>query len=61
MAKKSKNMILADKMETDYPKVHLSEYAWIGEKIDGVIENDGSIDDLRDAVRNQVLGLPASK
>lgn len=61
MAKKSKNMVLADKMETDYPEVHLSEYAWIGEKIDGVIENDGSIDDLRDAVRNQVLGLPASK
>ena len=48
-------------MEQNYPKVHLSEYVWIGEKIDGTIENDGSIDDLRDAIRNQVLGLPASK
>jgi len=59
-AKKVKNMIVTDKMATEYPKVHSSEYAWIGEKVDGVIENDGDIDDLQNAVRSQVLGLPVS-
>jgi len=57
----TKNMILTDKMKEQHPDVHISEYAWVGEKVDGVIENDGTLEDLGNAVRSQVLGLPASK
>ena len=60
-SKNSKNLVMTDKMKDQYPEVHSSEYAWAGEKVDGVIENDGSIEDLQQAVRSQVLGLPASK
>ena len=60
-SKDKKNYVFVDKMTEKYPEVHISEYAWVGEKVDGVIENDGSIEDLQNAVRNQVLGLPVSK
>ena len=32
-------------------KVHVSEWAWIGEKIDHTIENDGSLEDLYTNIR----------
>ena len=54
-------MVWVDKMKDQHPDVHISEYAWVGEKVDDVIENDGNLDDLRNNVRSQVLGLPASK
>ena len=57
----TKNMVLTDKMKEQWPDVHQSEYAWVGEKVDDTIENDGTLDELHQAVRNQVLGLPASK
>jgi hypothetical protein len=34
--------------------IHASETAWVGGKIDVVIENDSSIDDLFKAIKNQV-------
>lgn len=34
----------------DYMGIHYSEWAWIGSKVDHVIENDGTIDDLRKKV-----------
>jgi hypothetical protein len=40
-------------MYKKYPDVHLSEWAWIGHSgIDLTIENKGSIDDLRNDVKN---------
>ena len=60
-AQTTKNMVWVDKMQEHHPDVHISEYAWVGEKVDGVVENDGSLEDLHNAVRSQVLGLPASK
>ncbi len=56
-----KNYVFVDKMKEKHPEVHISEYAWIGEKVDDVIENDTDLDSLHNAVRSQVLGLPASK
>ena len=33
-------------MAQKYPDVHFSEWAWVGQELDGVITNDGSLDDL---------------
>jgi hypothetical protein len=33
-------------MEQKYPEVHSSEWAWIGQKLDATITNDGSLEDL---------------
>jgi hypothetical protein len=35
------------KMQELYPDIHISEWAWIGKKVDYTIENDGTFDDLR--------------
>jgi len=40
--------------------IHASETAWVGGKIDVTIENSGSIDDLYEAIKNQVSDRPAS-
>jgi len=61
MSETTKNMVWVDKMREHHPDVHISEYAWVGEKVDDVIENDGDLEDLHNKVRNQVLGLPVSK
>lgn len=37
-------------METMYPEVHETEYAWIGTPFDATIENDGSVEELHAAV-----------
>jgi hypothetical protein len=47
--------ILIDNNETmkqKYPNVHVSEWAWIGQKIDYTIENNGSLIDLKRMVFN---------
>ena len=40
--------------------IHASETAWVGGKIDVTIENGGSIDDLYEAIKNQVSDRPVS-
>ena len=40
--------------------IHASETAWVGGDIDVVIENNGTIDDLYQAIRSQVEDHPAS-
>jgi len=35
------------KMSLMYPNVHVSEWAWIGQRFDHVLENDGTINDLK--------------
>ena len=38
----------------DY-NVHYSEWAWVGCKIDGVIKNDGTIEDLTNKLKSDIL------
>jgi len=38
----------------NYYKVHISEWAWAGQKFDYTIRNSGSIDELYEVVRNLV-------
>jgi hypothetical protein len=40
--------------------IHVSETGWVGGHTDAVIENNGSIDDLYESVRSQVIDLLAS-
>lgn len=40
--------------------IHSSETSWVGTDFDGVIENDRSIDDLYEQIKNQVLGHPGA-
>ena len=37
----------------EYYGAHKSEWAWIGQKMDTVIQNDGSLADLQQEIRNQ--------
>lgn len=39
-------------MSIYYPQVHFSEWAWIGQRFDYIIENDGTLDDLRIKLNN---------
>ena len=41
-------------MAQRYPAVHASEWAWIGQAFDGVLDNNGTIDDLYQQLRNLV-------
>jgi len=34
-------------MSIYYPSIHFSEWAWIGQRFDHVLENDGTINDLK--------------
>jgi hypothetical protein len=43
------------KMHLNQSNVHASEYSWVGNKgIDAEIDNNGTIDDLYNQLRNQV-------
>lgn len=42
------------KQKLENLKIHASETAWVGGKIDITISNDGTIDDLYEAIKNQV-------
>lgn len=37
-----------------YPRVHYSEWAWIGTKFDYTLDNNGSIDDLKKSVEHMM-------
>jgi len=40
--------------------IHASETAWVGTKFDAVLDNNGSIDDLFEAIKNQVSNHPVA-
>jgi len=40
------NPLMAEK----YPEVHYSEWAWVGSELNGIIENNGTIEDLEKRV-----------
>ena len=44
-------------MEQKYPDVHYSEWAWIGQEVDGTIWNDTTFEDLKKRVDIVVDGL----
>ena len=48
------------KRQLDRDKVHPSEYSWVGTKFDRVLDNNGSLDNLYQQVRDLAQGLPAS-
>ena len=52
---KSVNVKIGKTMENNYPEVHVSEWAWVGYEFDGVIENDGSFDDLKEKVEKLLI------
>ena len=43
-------------MDKHWPKIHVSEWAWIGQKIDFTINNSGTLYDLRKSVK-EILTL----
>jgi len=55
--KKTENIVVAHKMEDQYPDVHISEWAWANVDFDAVIENKDSVEFLK----NRVLSHLASK
>jgi len=46
-----------DSMESKYPFVHYSEWAWVGTKTDATFVNDSTIDDLRSSVESFMKSL----
>jgi len=46
-------------MATAYPEVHSSEWAWVGTQFDHTIDNNGSIQDLYDQIK-QLIKNPES-
>ncbi len=48
------------KMKLEQLKIHASETAWVGGKIDITIDNNGSIDELYQSIKNQVSDHPVS-
>jgi hypothetical protein len=55
MQPKSVNVKIGKTMEKFYPKVHFSEWAWIGQEMDTVVDNDGSLEYLKKKVENIIL------
>lgn len=55
--KGAKNIVVAHKMEENHPEVHISEWAWCNVDFDATIENNGTVEFLR----NRVLNHLASK
>lgn len=51
---------LISKTKIEQLGIHASETSWVGGEIDGVISNDGSIDELFESIRSQVIGLPVA-
>jgi hypothetical protein len=41
--------------------VHVSETAWVGTEFDAVVDNNGSIEDLYNQVKNLVLDRPDAR
>jgi hypothetical protein len=42
-------------MHQKYPNVHFSEWAWIGQEIDLVIENNGTLEDLHNKIDSFIV------
>ena len=49
-----------DHMAQAYPEVHPSEWAWIGTKFDAVIDNNGTVEQLHEQIKNLLSNQQAS-
>jgi dephospho-CoA kinase len=49
------------KTRMDALGIHASETAWDGTKFDAVVDNNGSIEDLYNQVKNLVSDRPSAK
>ena len=49
------------KMQLDQLRIHASEYSWVGGKIDDVVFNDSTVDELFSQLKNLVEDLPVAK
>ncbi len=49
---------LISKTKIEKLGIHASETAWVGNNLDITITNDGTIDQLCESIRNQVIDLP---
>ena len=53
--KQSKGIVVSPKMEENYPDVHISEWAWSNVEFDAVIDNDSSIEFLKNRVLSHLV------
>jgi hypothetical protein len=53
--KQSKGIVVSHKMEDKYPDVHISEWAWANVEFDAVIENDSSVEFLKNRVLSHLV------
>lgn len=44
-------------MDVKFPNVHVSEWAWIGQKFDYVVDNNSNLDDLNKEVTKMLLSI----
>jgi len=49
------------KMKLENMKIHASEYSWVGGKIDAIVSNDSTVDELFAQLKNLVEDLPVAK
>ena len=49
-----------DHMAQAYPEVHPSEWAWIGTKFDAVIDNNGTVEQMHEQIKNLLSNQQAS-
>ena len=49
------------KAKLDQLKVHASEYSWVGTNFDAVLDNNGSLDNLYNQVKNLLQDPPGAK
>ena len=48
-------------MENLHPDIHRSEWAWIGQEFDGIIENDGTKTDLKNTIETLFSDISKNK
>lgn len=53
--KKTESIVVANKMEDKYPDVHISEWAWANVEFDAVIENDSTVEFLKNRVLSHLV------
>ena len=47
-------------MPQKYPTVHQSEWVWIGTKFDAVVDNNGTVEQMHEQIKNLLLNQQAS-
>ena len=53
--KGAKNIVVAHKMEEKYPEIHISEWAWANIDFDATLENNSTVERLKNQVLNHLV------